>query len=46
MYEIVLLNKNGEKFSKFFNSEYLYNNFLRKAKYSKTLTVVSYGRVV
>lgn len=45
MYEIVLLNKNGEKFSKFFNSEYLYNNFLRKAKHSKILTVVSYGRI-
>jgi len=45
MYEIVLLNKEGKRFSKYFNSEYLYNKFLKKAKYSKTLTVVSYGRV-
>lgn len=45
MYEIVLLNKNGEKFSKIFYSEYLYNKFLRKVKYSKTLTLISYGRI-
>lgn len=45
MYEIVLLNKEGKRFSKFFNSEYLFNEFLRKAKHSKTLKIVSYGRV-
>lgn len=45
MYEIVLLNKEGEKFSKFFNSEFLYNKFLAKVKHSKTLTLISYGRI-
>lgn len=45
MYEILLLNKYGEKFSKTFTSEYLYRNFLNKCKRSKTLTVVSYGRI-
>lgn len=45
MYEVVLLNKKGEKFSKEFNSEYLYRNFLNKAKRSKDLTVVSYGKM-
>lgn len=45
MYEIILLNKNGERFTKKFNSEYLYNKYLNKAKYSKTLTILSYGRI-
>lgn len=45
MYEIILLNKNGERFTKKFNSKYLYNKYLNKAKYSKTLTILSYGRI-
>lgn len=45
MYEIMLLNENGKKFSKTFNSEYLYRQFLNKAKKSKTLTILSYGRI-
>lgn len=44
MYEIVLINSNGEKFSKKFDSEFKYNNFLQKVKRSKNLTLVSYGR--
>lgn len=44
MYEIVLINEKGQKFTKEFNSEYLFNKFLNKAKRSKKLTVVSYGR--
>ena len=44
MYEVVLLNENGQKFSKEFNSEYLFNKFLNKAKRSKKLTIVSYGK--
>lgn len=44
MYRIILLNKNGEKFIKTFNSEYLYNKFLNKIKYSKTLTILSCGK--
>lgn len=45
MYEIILLNNNGDKFTKTFNSEYLYNKFLNKAKYSKELTILSYGKI-
>ena len=45
MYEIILLNKNGERFAKTFNSEYMYNKYLNKAKYSKTLTILSYGKI-
>lgn len=45
MYEIILLNKNGEKFTKKFNSEYLYRKFLNKAKHSKKIKVLSYGRM-
>lgn len=45
MYEVVLLNEKGERFTKTFNSEYLYRQFLNKAKRSKTLTIVSYGRI-
>lgn len=44
MYEIVMLNNAGKKFSKTFNSEYLYNKFLNKVKRSKELTLVYYGR--
>lgn len=44
MYEIILLNKDGEKFTKIFNSEFLYNKFLQKAKRSKSLKILSYGR--
>ena len=45
MYEIMLLNEKGEKFSKTFTSEYLYRQFLNKAKRSKKLTILSYGRI-
>ena len=44
MYEIVLINEKGQKFTKEFNSEYLFKKFLNKAKRSKKLTVVAYGR--
>lgn len=46
MYEIIILNKNGDKFSKKFNSEYLFNKYLNKVKYSKTLTLISYGKLI
>ena len=46
MYEIILLNKNGEKFYKKFNSQYLYRKFLNKVKRSKTLTLISYGKII
>lgn len=45
MYEVVLLNEKGERFTKTFNSEYMFRNFLNKAKRSKKLMVVSYGRI-
>ena len=44
MYEIVMINERNQIFNKYFNSEYLYRQFLNKAKRSKKLTVVSYGR--
>lgn len=44
MYEIVMINEQGKRFTKTFNSEYLYRQFLNKAKRSKKLTVVSYGK--
>ena len=44
MYEVVLINEKGQKFTKEFNSEYLFKKFLNKAKRSKKLTVVGYGR--
>ena len=45
MFEVVLLNKDGKKFSKFFESQYLYEQFLRKAKRSKTLKIISFRRI-
>ncbi len=44
MYQIVMLNKDGTKFEKRFESEYLYNKFLNKVKHSKTLTLLYYGK--
>ena len=43
MFEVILLNKNGEKFKKTFDSYYLYNDFLRKVKRSKTLKIISFS---
>lgn len=45
MYEITMLNSNGEKFSKTFDSYYLYNKYLQKVKHSKKVTVLSYGKI-
>lgn len=45
MYEIVLLNNKGEKFSKTFTSEFLFRQYLNKAKHSKNVTVLCYGRI-
>lgn len=46
MWEVMLLNNaTGEKFNKTFISEYLYQKFLNKAKRSKKITLLSYGRV-
>lgn len=45
MYEVVLINEKGQKFTKEFDSEYLFKKFLNKAKRSKKLTIVSYGRL-
>lgn len=45
MYEIVLLNNKGERFTKRFNSEYLFKKFLCKIKHSEKLKILSYGRV-
>ena len=45
MFEIVMLNKNNEKFTKTFKSYYLFEKFLNKVKYSKELKLISFGRV-
>lgn len=44
MYEVVLINEKEQKFTKEFHSEFLFRKFLNRAKRSKKLTVVSYGR--
>lgn len=45
MYEIIMLNEFGEKFTKTFSSEYLFNKFLNKVKHSKKITILSYGKI-
>lgn len=45
MYEILLINEKGEKFKRTFYSEFLYAKFLNRAKRSRKIKVVSYGRV-
>ena len=45
MYEVVCINEKGERFKKEFYSEFLFNKFLNRAKRSKKITVVSYGKV-
>ena len=44
MYEVVVINEKGQKCTREFYSEYLFRKFLNRAKRSKKLTVVSYGR--
>lgn len=44
MYEVFLINEKGEKFSKTFESEFLFKKFMNKVKYSKKLKVISYWR--
>ena len=43
MYEIVMINENGERFIKKYDSYYLYEKALNKYKHSKKLIIVSYG---
>jgi hypothetical protein len=45
MYEVILLNEVGKKFSKIFDSEFKMNKFIQKARYSKKLQILSYGKV-
>lgn len=45
MYEIVLLNKAGERFTKTFNSKFLFDKYYNKVKHSKDLKILSYGRI-
>lgn len=44
MFEMFLLNNKGEKFSKFFENEFLFKKFLAKIKHSKNLTYLGYRR--
>lgn len=46
MYEVRLINKEGQRFSRYFNSEYLYRKFLEKTRRSSALRIVSYGKVM
>lgn len=43
MFEVILLNEKGEKFTKKFDSYYLYQKFLNKVKRSKKLVLIGYG---
>ena len=46
MYQITLLNKNiGERFTKYYDSYYLWQKALNKMKYSKKIEILSYGKV-
>lgn len=45
MYEVVMLNDKGIRFSKGFTSEFLFNKFLKRAKRSKKITILSYGKI-
>ena len=41
MFELIILNlKTNEKFSKFFDSEYLMDKFVKKAKYSNEIKII------
>lgn len=44
MYEIILMNEKGERFKKEFYSEFLFKKFLNRAKRSKKLKVLGYGK--
>ena len=42
MYEVILLNEKGQRFTKTFESEYLLRKFLYKVKYTTKLTLLSW----
>lgn len=44
MYQVMLMNENGIKFTKTFASEYLFNKFVNKVKRSKKLKILSIWR--
>lgn len=45
MFEIVLLNnKTGERFTKYYDSYYFWQKALNKMKYSKKVQILSYGK--
>lgn len=41
MIRVTLINKQGTRFDKVFDNEFLANKFLNKVRYSKVLTLVS-----
>lgn len=45
MYIVTLMNHKGELFDKKFYSGFYFDNFMRKVKFSKKLTIVGYERV-
>lgn len=40
-----MLNEKGQRFSKGFTSLFLYEKFLNKAKRSKKITILAYGKI-
>lgn len=46
MFELIILNlQNGQKFNKIFASEFLKNNFIKKAKYSNKIRIVGVFKI-
>ena len=45
MYQVIMLNEKGVRFTKGFSSEFLYQKFLNKAKRSAKVTVLAYGKM-
>lgn len=43
MFYITLMNKKGVKFTKKYDSYYIYNKNLIKYTHAKNLTIISYG---
>lgn len=45
MYEIIMLNKFGEKITKNFDNEKAFKSFLSKAKNNKKIIILNYGKI-
>lgn len=45
MYEMFLMNRKGERFTKTFYSKYLFDKFLLKVRYGRNLQYLGYRRI-